>query len=77
MVRKKMKNQYKKYYTEKTLKKWEWHFLSKLEMFQEIVIVWRNRHINDRGADDIMTASTIDIPFQQMIVPNFAKKGKK
>ena len=72
-----MKKENKKCCTEKTMRKWMWTFLDELESLQDMVIVWENRHTNDSGADDLVTVDTTDCPFQQILVPNPNKKGKK
>jgi hypothetical protein len=63
---------------EKTVHKWIWIAIEAISDLHPNVIVWENRKTNDINHKDCLAGiDTIDCPFQQMLIPNIRKPGKK
>ena len=61
---------------EKTFRKWQRNFFEYVASLEEEVIVWENRKTNDKENDCLGGVDTIDVPFQQVKIPNPKKPGK-
>ena len=72
-----MKTNTKSSPTKKTVLKWVWFCVREISTLKENVILWENRKTNDCGDDCLVSDDCIDCMFQQMLMNNPEKQGKK
>merc|ERR1719217_159460 len=61
----------------RTALKWIWFYVNELAALEQRVIVWEHRKTNDRGDDCLVSVDCTDCPFQQILIDNPDKPGKK
>jgi hypothetical protein len=67
----------KKKSDDKTLVKWIWIVIECIYELHPHIIVWENRKTNDVGNDCLAVVDCVDCNFQQILIPNPDKPGKK
>ena len=55
---------------EKTLHKWIWTTIDAIESLHTLVILWKNRKINDKDNDCLAFVDYVDCSFQQIKIPH-------
>ena len=60
-----------------TVLKWVWFYVYEIRELEHRVIVWENRKTNDRGDDCLISVDATDCAFQQILINNPEKPGKK
>jgi len=72
-----MKKDGKRCSSRKTVLKWIWFYVNEIRALEDTIIVWEHRKTNDRGDDCLVSIDCIDCQFQQILIDNLEKPGKK